>query len=111
MHPGKQPTFGDILQELTRPLLDQSPIRQLSSHVRGIIIRASFWRPNALSGVKRRDAGIWKPLHAPADGFVVKVSARGSEGRWFDTRVPHFLIKSSGQATNALVPLSKIGTS
>ena len=47
---GKQPSFGDTLQELTRPIVDQSP--SADGHL-SMGIGVKFWLPDALPGVNQ----------------------------------------------------------
>ena len=47
---GKQPAFDDTLQELTQPLVDQSPSGSCLSM--GFWVR--FWWPDALPGINHQ---------------------------------------------------------
>ena len=47
----KQPTAGDILQELTGPLVDQSPSGSCLMFIHGIGGR--FWWPDVLPGLNQ----------------------------------------------------------
>ena len=54
---GKQPTFGDTLQELTWPLVNQSPSSSCLS------VGIGDWMPFRQSDADQgEDGGIWKPL-------------------------------------------------